>query len=269
MKVDYPKNIDDEFDAADESEGGLSLMNPTSTSAFIYRIRFAEICREVVDTIPAVFLESTHQVAQTLDYEAILSLDRKLQLFIHSLPYFFPLDQSSIQQRQGICRQRPYIAWQRVMLHLSIHGCICRLHRLFHLEGIRNRKYADSREMCIRSAEAVLDLQRSLDNVGVLVGLQPKRLWMVMYRKNEVLASCQMLEKSKHELAPLRQAIQRNTQTLLAILHNKQSVSKSQQGTELGPIPNDPNSRPNAAIREAAEQRVDSLSAGRTTPVPQ
>lgn len=125
MKVDYPKNIDDEFDAADESEGGLSLTNPTSTSAFIYRIRFAEICREVVDTIPAVFLESTHQVAQTLDYEAILSLDRKLQLFIHSLPYFFPLDQSSIQQSQGICRQRPYIAWQRVMLHLSIHGCIC------------------------------------------------------------------------------------------------------------------------------------------------
>ncbi|GAB1208171.1 hypothetical protein APSETT445_006912 [Aspergillus pseudonomiae] len=180
IRVDYPKNIDDEFDAADESEGGLSLTNPTSTSAFIYRIRFAEICREVVDTIPAVFLESTHQVAQTLDYEAILSLDRKLQLFIHSLPYFFPLDQSSIQQSQGICRQRPYIAWQRVMLHLSIHGCICRLHRLFHLEGIRNRKYADSREMCIRSAEAVLDLQRSLDNVGVLVGLQPKRLWMVM-----------------------------------------------------------------------------------------
>ncbi|GES61319.1 Zn(II)2Cys6 transcription factor [Aspergillus terreus] len=264
MRVDYPKNIDDELIATDKTDGGLPLTMPTSASCFIYRVRFAEICREVIDTIPVVFLESSDQATQTLDYEVILSLDMKFQLLIHGLPSFFQLDPASVQQSEGICRERPYIAWQRTMLHLSIHGRICRLHRPFHLEGIRNPKYAYSREMCIRSAEIVLNLRRSMDNIGALVGLQPKRFWLLMQhvfiaaitlamdvslnpqapgadsRKSEVLAACQMLEKSKHESAPLKEAIQRNTQTLLAILQNQQSIPTSQRESGIGPSLSDP-----------------------------
>ncbi|KAL4895272.1 hypothetical protein BDV59DRAFT_152616 [Aspergillus ambiguus] len=259
MKVDYPKNIDDVYIATDETDSGLPLMMPTSVSALIYRIRFAEICREVVDTIPAVLLESSGQATEALDYEVILSLDMKFQLLIHALPSFFQLDPTSIQQSEGICRERPYIAWQRTMLHFSIHGRICRLHRLFHLEGIRNPKYAYSREICIRSAETVLNLRRSMEGIGALVGLQPKRFWLVMQhvfiaaiilamdvslnphapgadsRKGEVLAACQMLEKSKHESPPLKEAIQKNTHTLLGILHNQLSFSASHCAATTGP----------------------------------
>ncbi|KAL4972931.1 hypothetical protein BDW66DRAFT_154277 [Aspergillus desertorum] len=252
MNVNYPSNIDDEIIPASGTQYGFPLSIPTSMSAFLCRIRLAELCREVVDTLPSLLLDSpdVSSQEQEVDYNLVLDLDARFQGFLNALPIFFKLDHRSIQQSLAICRERPYIAWQRTYLHFGINTRICRLHRPFHLEGFTNPKYAYSRMMCIRSAETVLSLRRSMEDIGGLINLNPSRFWLIVQhvflaaiilatdvslkpdapeavpRREEVLAACRMLERSQHESATLKKAIQKNTHTLLMILQNQMSLPK-------------------------------------------
>ncbi|KAL4897040.1 hypothetical protein BDV59DRAFT_169655 [Aspergillus ambiguus] len=260
MSVNYPSNVDDDLIPASETPHGFPVDIPTSTTVFIYRIRLSELCREAVDTMPSVLLESPKLSSSGVSYDSILALDAKFQNLLSELPIFFRLDPSSIQQSVGICEQRPYIAWQRIFLHFGIHTRICRLHHPFHLEGFTNPRYAYSREICILSAETVLGLRRSMDDAGALINLKPSHFWLVVqhvflaaiilatdvslgpnmpganFRKTEVLGACDMLEKSQHESNALKNAIQKNTQTLMMILQNQApSMGDLRPHSRLGP----------------------------------
>ncbi|KAB8260928.1 hypothetical protein BDV32DRAFT_158597 [Aspergillus pseudonomiae] len=240
MMVDYPTNIDDEFITPTAILQDRPLSQPSSLSAFIYRVKLATLCREVVDAMPSIWLE-----AQEPDYETILALDRKFQNFLDELPIFFQLDPDSIEQSQSICEKRPYIPVQRISLHFSLHARLCRLHRPYHLEGVTNPKYFYSHRICIQSALKVLELRRLMDDAGARIGLKPGRFWTtnqhaflaalilatdVSFKpeapdaeahKAKVLAAYETLEKSKEESSILVETIQRNMQTLMSTL-NKQ-----------------------------------------------
>lgn len=253
MTVDYPSNIDDEAIPASGPQYGYALSVPTSMSAFLCRVGLSELCREVVDAVPSSVLESSDISAcgSEIDYTLILDLDTRFQTFTNSLPTFFKLDEQSIQQTAAICQERPYIAWQRTFLHFGINTRICHLHRPFHLEGFTNPKYAYSRKMCVRSAETVLHLRRSMEEIGASISLNPSRFWLIVQhvfraaiilatdvslrpdspeagiRCEEVLAACRMLERSRHESATLDKAIQKNTHTLLAVMQNQLSLPRA------------------------------------------
>lgn len=238
MKVNLPSNTDDELITASGVQQEFPLSVPTAMSAFFARVQASELCRDVIDALPSIMLDS-----QECDYETILELDAKFQKHMDDLPFFFRLDQASIEQSRQICKERPYIAWQRVTLHFSLHTRLCRLHRPYHLEGITNPKYAYSHKSCIRSAQKVLELRRSMDEIAVGVGLSPSRFWTVMHhlffaalilamdvsfnphapdaeaRKAKVLAAYQTLENSKHDSNYLMEGIQKNLQTLMSTLH--------------------------------------------------
>ncbi|RDW68946.1 Zn(II)2Cys6 transcription factor [Aspergillus mulundensis] len=280
MNVNRPSNVDDEFVSAPGAQHGFPLTIPTSMSAFLYRVHLAELCREIVDVLPPGLFESPETWYKEVDYNIILDLDKRIQSTLANLPIYFKLDPASIQQSLSICHQRPYIAYQRTFLHFGINTRICRLHRPFHLEGFGNPQYAYSRSMCVRSAETVLSLRQSLDDVGALINLNPSRFWVVVQhvyhaaiilatevslnpqspeaaaRKEEVLAACRMLERSKHESAALKKAIQKNTQTLRMILQNQAPVSK------IGPMAtkNCGNSRlPDTGGQPNLSSNIDSL----------
>ncbi|KAL4804721.1 hypothetical protein BDV18DRAFT_161811 [Aspergillus unguis] len=245
MKVDYPSNVDDEAIPASECHYGYPLSIPTSMTAFLCRIRLAELCREVVDAMPSVFFEYPESSLDEVDYNLILRMDERFETFLNDLPVFFKLDSQSMQQSITICRERPYIAWQRAILHFGINTRICRLHRPFHLAGLTDPRYVYSRMRCIRSAETVLHLRQSMEELGHMDDLNPARFWLVMQhffsaaiilatdvsmaptdaeahgRREEVLAACRMLERSKEESATLKKAIQKNTKTLVSILEGR------------------------------------------------
>ncbi|KAI9742548.1 MAG: hypothetical protein M1818_003688 [Claussenomyces sp. TS43310] len=234
-------NVDDEFITPTGVEHDFPSSPPTSLSAFIYRVKLAEVCREIVDTMPSILLES-----QGLEYDIILALDNKLQAYLKQLPVFFRLDPTSIQQSQEICKERPNIAWQRIGIHFSLHTRLCRLHRPYHLEGSTNPKYAHSHIIYMRSAQTVLDLRRSMDDLGTQVGFKPALLDShaarlscgtilatdvsfnpnapdAEARKAKVLAAHQTLKKSKEESSALMEGIQRNMQTLMSTLQKQRS----------------------------------------------
>ncbi|KAJ5988827.1 hypothetical protein N7481_004037 [Penicillium waksmanii] len=238
MNVNLPSNTDDELITASGVQQEFPLSVPTAMSAFFARVQGSELCRDVIDALPSIMLDS-----QECDYETILELDAKYQKHMDDLPFFFKLDTASIEQSRQICQERPYIAWQRVSIHFSLHTRLCRLHRPYHLEGITNPKYAYSHKSCIRSAQKVLELRRSMDEIAVGIGLSPSRFWTVMHhvffaalilamdvsfnphapdaesRKTKVLAAYQTLEKSKQESNYLMEGIQKNLQTLMSTLH--------------------------------------------------
>lgn len=252
MNVNLPSNTDDEFITSTEVKQNLPLSVPTSMSAFFFRVKTSEVCREVIDALPSILLDS-----QEPEYDTILQLDRRFHDLIDNLPVFFKLDQESIEQSRTICKERPYIAVQRLAVHFSIHTRLCRLHRPYHLEGVTNPKYAYSHAMCIRSAHTVLELRRAMDEVDSKIGWKPARFWTVMHhvffaavilamdvsfnpeapdaeaRKAKVLAAYETLERSKQESMHLMEGIQKNLQTLMSTLHKQRS-----QVT--GPALNDP-----------------------------
>ncbi|KAB8210714.1 hypothetical protein BDV34DRAFT_236539 [Aspergillus parasiticus] len=240
MMVNYPTNTDDEFITPTGILQDRPLSQPSSLSAFIYRVKLATLCREVVDAMPSIWLE-----AQEPDYETILALDRKFQNFLSELPTFFKLDPDSIEKSKTICEERPYIPVQRISLHFSLHTRLCRLHRPYHLEGVTNPKYSYSHRACIQSAQRVLELRRLMDDAGARIGLKPGRFWTTNQhaflaalilatdvsfnpdapdaeaRKAKVLAAYETLEKSKEESSILVETIQKNMQTLMSTLHRQ------------------------------------------------
>ncbi|KAF3387365.1 hypothetical protein F1880_000921 [Penicillium rolfsii] len=249
MNVSLPSNTDDEFITPTGVQQEFPLSVPTSMSAFIMRVRCAALCREVIDTLPSISLDSTEP-----DYDTILALDAKFQDHLNELPVYFKTDPGSIEQSREICKHRPTISWQRMSINFAIHTRLCRLHRPYYLKGITNSKYSYSHKVCIKSAQTVLELRRLMDEIGLEVGLKEGRFLTVMHhvffaalilamdvsfnpsapdvedRKTKVLAAYHALEKSKHESNYLKEVIQKNLQTLMSTLQrNDQAIHESHE----------------------------------------
>ncbi|KIW17062.1 hypothetical protein PV08_04253 [Exophiala spinifera] len=242
MNVKYPSNVDDTLITPNAPEEELPWSVATAMSAFLQRIKLADLCRQIVDALPSASSDS-----QEPKYSIILMLDSMLQQYLTELPVFFQLDPMSIQQSQRVCEKRPYVAWQRLNIHFSLHARLCRLHRPYHLVGATNPDYAYSRTACLRSAHSILDLRRSMDDLIPLAGIRPGRLWTVMQhvfmaaltlatdvsfipdspdaeaQKAKVMVAYQTLEKSREESSALMQGIQKNMQTLLATLQTQRT----------------------------------------------
>lgn len=273
MNVNLPSNTDDEFITSTGIQQGFPLSVPTSMSTFIMRVKYSSLCREVIDALSPVLLESTEP-----DYDTILELDAKFQTFLNELPVYFKLDPASMEQSRDICKERPTIAWQRISLHFSVHTRLCRLRRPYHLEDT-NSKYAYSHKVCKQSTQAVLKLRRSMDEIGPEVGLKTGRFLTVVHhvffaalilamdvsfnphaldagnRKTKALVAYQTVEKSQQESNYLMEGIQKNHQTLMsklqkdrpqasllsnqvastALNHSRTHDQSSHKGNESGP----------------------------------
>ena len=245
MNVRVPANIDDEFLSASGEARGLPLSIPTVMSSFLQRLKLADLCRQIVDELPAP-VDANYEKP---DYSLVIDIDRRLRQYLDELPVFFKLDPASIRQSEKICKERPYIAWQRTMGHFSVHARICHLHRPYHLEGARNPQFHYSRNACTESAYKVLELRRLMDEQRENSAFRPERFWVVMQhvfmasltlatdvsfnpdapdaeaRKEKVMSAYRILERSKGESSVLVQGLQRNMQTLMETLRSKPSSS--------------------------------------------
>ena len=127
MNVQFPCNVDDAALTPSQcNDSPLSV--PTEMSYFIFRIKGAQLFREVVDAASESNLHT-----DDLDYERILAFDRKFNdLIDKELPSYYKMDENSQRQSSQIVRERPYIAWQRILMHFGFHTRLARLHRLVH-----------------------------------------------------------------------------------------------------------------------------------------
>ncbi|CEL04089.1 hypothetical protein ASPCAL05221 [Aspergillus calidoustus] len=158
MCVHLPTNADDEHITPDGISHVQPTTEPTVVVGIIYRVGLTTLCRETVDALPSAIFEGLEP-----DYSIILSLDARWQEYLRGLPTFYQMDPESIRQSEKICAQRPDIAFQRTTANVATHTQLCRLHRPYHLKAFKNQKYLPSRQACVRSAQALLNLRRPIN----------------------------------------------------------------------------------------------------------
>lgn len=253
MNINYPSNTEDEYITKDGVTRKFPLSTPTSMSAFIHRLRMAEISREAVDRLPSLFQDSKDD-----DYNVVLELDQTFRTCIDDLPQFLRLDPDSASENRRLRQDRPVIAFSRLGVNFGIQTRICRLHRPYYLDSSIRPEYVYSHDACIRAAQSVLELRRLMDEVCESLHYRPSTSWIVMQHvsiaalilamdvsfnpsspeseanKAKVLATCQILERSAEESGSIMEGVQRNMQTLISTLQkNKTDVVSDTPPTTL------------------------------------
>ena len=236
MKVRYPRNINDDDLATMDHKFEHPLSEPTSMSYFLQRIHLAEICRDVVDSMPAPMSDLGQ-----IEYRDVITLDGKFETFLMELPVFLRLDEESRQKGQVIDQMFPQIEIQRYLINLGLHNRRCKLHRPFLVQCSHEPRYLYSREVCLRSARSVFQVRRLLESGKSSFASAHLRLCAIVYyvfmatvvlvmdlcfnktvtpeeeqqRKEEVMDACKMLKEARGQSAIAGKLLE----SLMDVLH--------------------------------------------------
>lgn len=157
MATNKPLNINDQ----DLVEGMVNFSRPmdepTSMTYCLQRIRLAEVCREITDSIP--FLESGSEV---LDYQLIRNMDARMCQIISEVPPFFSLDYTSNEDSRDDLRNSTEIIIQRYAINSLINTQRCRLHLPYLVRAAAEPQYGFSREAGLQAARMVIRTERVL-----------------------------------------------------------------------------------------------------------
>ncbi|KAJ9604101.1 hypothetical protein H2200_011624 [Cladophialophora chaetospira] len=223
MRVNMPRNIDDEDLLQDSPSIDRPLSEPTNMSYYIQRIKVADICRQVIDKMPLTSFE-----LGSVDYQDVIALDRKFEDFLDNLPSFLKIEERCIRESESIVHSRPHIKIQRYVLGMIAQTRRCKLHQPFLIRRSVQRHYDYSRQISLKSARSVLRMRDILQmdsqgeyvsvtvmHTGVVYHLFMATIVLVMdlcfnkvaegeddaARKAEVVAACKMLEDAKSQSA--------------------------------------------------------------------
>lgn len=227
MCVDIPLNIeDDQLVASSEPPKSLPLSVPTSQTYSIIRLKLANLTRELTDGFSAV-----HFQGSSLPYDVILALDKKVQALDKEIPPFLRVDPANRKQYAALYRQRPSLAWQRLMAQQGYHVRTLRLHRHYFLRGVKDPRYSYSYVMCVQAAQRVLEIKRIMDEEEPVFSPPSSTVWTVMHhsfisavvllmdvcfnwddiladqKRNEVLEACRRLTLPRRSTCTVREGI--------------------------------------------------------------
>lgn len=129
-------------------DGEASEDTLTYATVFLERIRLAQICREITDTVPL----NTNALLQ-MPYERIIALDQKLKNFLATMSPFLLEDYPNREILETIYPQLP--SW-RYCIAKAAHSRRWKLNQPFLLRQSLNPCYSYSRNACLESAQAVI-----------------------------------------------------------------------------------------------------------------
>jgi hypothetical protein len=221
FRVNLPRNVDDKDFEHEASPKPKPLTEPTTMSYYIQRIKLADICRSVVDTMPITNIE-----LNAINYQDVINLDRKFEAFFQDLPVFFKLDEHSVRASESIMKQRPHMQVQRYVLGMIAQTRRCKLHQPFLIRRSVANHYDYSRRISLESARSVIRMRELLEiedqgdflivstrHTGVVYHIFMALIVLVMdlcfnkaaegeddaARKAEVVAACKILEEAKSQ----------------------------------------------------------------------
>ena len=163
MCVKIPRNINDEDLDLEKEDFEQPYSEPTSMSYFLCRVRLAEVCRSIVDTLPSV--SSGPGLA---NYEEVIYMDSKIETFFRDLPIFFRYDEDSYHKNQEVHRQLPQLMMQRNVLIINANSIRCKLNQPFLIRGSVDPSFSLARAHCLRSARIVIKIAEQLVEPKVL-----------------------------------------------------------------------------------------------------
>ncbi|KAL4921325.1 hypothetical protein BDW62DRAFT_219478 [Aspergillus aurantiobrunneus] len=218
-----PSNIDDTDIGHSSSQ---PVTTPTSMSFFLERLKLADACRCIVET-----MSQSQLTGGEVEYSKILNLDRKIQETQAQCPDFLRLDPTSRRRYASLYQERPTLAWQRCILQQGYYSRLCRLHRPFFIRGARDPTYSYSYVAGLNAARKVLEIKRIMDEDEPRFTPSSSVIWSIVHhvfmaavmllldvcyngddilaekRKEEVLDACRMLSKAQQSSALVKEGI--------------------------------------------------------------
>ncbi|CAM1506034.1 Fc.00g056750.m01.CDS01 [Cosmosporella sp. VM-42] len=157
VNVRAPQDCADDDLALGERTEVMTEPRPTSMTFFLGRLQLAHLSREIADTVP---LDTSKLIE--MPYEQIICLDGKLKGFISSLPYFLRLDVDSRKRSNLLETIYPNIPISRYCIIAEAYSRRCKLHQRFLLRQCIDPRYVYSRQACLESARAVVQVYQDL-----------------------------------------------------------------------------------------------------------
>ncbi|CBQ67939.1 conserved hypothetical protein [Sporisorium reilianum SRZ2] len=196
-----PQNIDD----ADLTDSEVVATEPSDERArrphrvrngFLDKIRVVSM--PTTNSFIPIQIEICHTVRSIADalnhgddsFDTVLAIEARLREILRSLPRFFKLDGESEYDPEihRLHQERPYLSFQRAIIHEHVHHRLLKLHRLYMSRGYWNAKYIHSTRTCIESARVVIGILRALDNVGC----RGQRYWIFKFHIFHALLALQV-----------------------------------------------------------------------------
>jgi hypothetical protein len=228
MYVNLPLNIEDEDLIASSNEQPRSLPEscPTGMTYALARLKLANLAREITDETAVAYFQGS-----ALSYATVLDIDKRLHELGKEIPPFFRVDPGSRKQYAQLYRQRPTIAWQRLLAQQGYYTRLCRLHRHHFLKGVKDPTYSYSHMVCVQSARRVLEIKRIMDEEEPIFSPPSSTVWSVMHhsflaavillmdvcfnwddiladqKREEVLEACRRLTKAQRSTSVVREGI--------------------------------------------------------------
>ncbi|KAF5598625.1 hypothetical protein FPCIR_2922 [Fusarium pseudocircinatum] len=159
ISTDPPRHINDD-ELSNPSYNERPLLEPTTMSYNLQRIKVAEVVRCISDLMP-------HDPSEA-SCELILSLDAKLESLLHELPKFFKMDKSECEEVKQIDQKYPHTPMQRLLINLLINIFRCGLHFPYLPGRLNKTLHAFSRQAGLNAARAVLSSQRGMSMAELL-----------------------------------------------------------------------------------------------------
>jgi hypothetical protein len=232
--IRLPKDSEDEDMVLVGGKETVAGPQPTGVTFLLARIGLARLCREYTDTVP---LETSNLLR--VPYDHIIALDQKLKDYLTELPYFFQFDGENRQKSKHIEVIYTNIPMMRYCILAAVHSRRCRLHQKFLIRKPSDPRYTYSRQACLESARAVVQLYGGSRGEGDSASMDMARMAMVVHythlalvilvmdlcfnkdeadheeRQREVISAFQMLEGAR-SLSPL---LNRSLDSVIDVLH--------------------------------------------------
>ncbi|KPM45793.1 hypothetical protein AK830_g860 [Neonectria ditissima] len=177
MAVRKPLNIDDENLTEGGDFVGLPIEEPTCMSYFLQRMRLAELSRTFSDRL-GLYASSP----DTTRYNCVLEIDEAIEKFIQEIPPFFTMEASELRKLLPTDRRRSIgLIVQRHIINLFVQGQRCKIHIPFFARGTVEPAYARSREVCLKTAQIILETEHELERENVTFVSTRLRLTAVLH----------------------------------------------------------------------------------------
>ncbi|KAF7546028.1 hypothetical protein G7Z17_g8716 [Cylindrodendrum hubeiense] len=177
MAVKKPLNIEDENIVEGVNLVGLPIEEPTCMSYFLQRIRLAELSRKFTDRIG---LAASNP--DLVRYNLVTEIDEAIEEYIQDIPPFFTIEAKDLERLPpSDPRRSPAIIIQRHVITLFVHGQRCKLHIPFFARGTVDPAYARSREICLKTAQTILETEHQLEREKITFVSTRLRLTVVLH----------------------------------------------------------------------------------------
>lgn len=256
MIVDYPTNVNDDG-IIPSGNYALPSETPTEMTYFIFRIRFATLFREMVDSA----WESGCDMDE-ISYDLVLEFDKRL----NNVSADFERAWSSIMKQstsriEGDApdRRTTLLAKQRSMAQFGMHTRFARLHRPYLVRGVQDPRYTYSRMVCLRSARTVIEIGKAM--TASSQDFSSMKIWSLNHhvfvsavilvmdfcfnreeprakeRKEEIMDCFRVLERSKDESTIATRGLQKLRNLLSEGSGGRDQITKAQLSQPAEQVP--------------------------------